>query len=176
MLRGVLLGAHVACGGAALLVAGALLLRGGWTGAAGRAYGGLVTAVAVTAVGLAAAGSTLPPAVRALLLVVALATAVAARRGLVLARRGSPGAPRLLWGSVTSLVSALAVVSAPPVVWVPVVLAGTLLTEQGVRRARLRGGLLQPSSPLRSWHSSRSAAAAAGDTGPRPKKPWMSVS
>jgi SnoaL-like protein len=37
----------------------------------------------------------------------------------------------------TSLASAIAVVSTPAVVWIPVVIAGTLLTERGYRPARL---------------------------------------
>ena len=140
-----MLAAHVGSGGAALLLAAALLVRGGWTGGAGRAYGRLVVAVAVTAVGLAAAGSTLPAPVRALLVVLAVATAAAAQRGLVLARRRAGGATRLLGGSVTSLVTAFAVVSTPPALWLPVALAGTLLTERGVRRERLtRAGTRGP--------------------------------
>ena len=138
MLRDLLLGAHVAAGSAALVLAAVLLARGGWPGQAGRAYGALVTGVAATAIALSAVGSTLPAPVRALLAVLALGTAAAAWRGLALARRGAPGATRLLGGSVTSLVSALAVVSTPPALWLVVALAGTLLTEQGVRRARLR--------------------------------------
>lgn len=142
--RAVLLAVHVAAGSAALLIGGRVLLSGVrqyWGGGWGRAYGGCVVVLAGTALVLAGPGSGLPVVVRVVLAVLALATVIAALRGLALSRGPAahdvrPDALRLLWGSVTSLVSALAVVSAPPVVWVTVVVAGTAATERWRLRCR----------------------------------------
>ena len=145
-LRVTLLVVHIAAGSLALICAAVVMAtraRQDWGTRWGRAYVGLVVAVAVSAVGLAAAGSTLPVVVRWVLVVVATVTAAAAVRGHQLARRrgggsGStrPGQLRLMWGSVTSLVSAVALVSAPVYVWVPDVVVGTALTELAYRRAQ----------------------------------------
>lgn len=145
-LRTVALVLHVAAGAAALVLAARVMAAGArqdWSTRGGGAYVGCVVLVAGSAAALAGTGSTLPAVVRAVLLVVALATAAAAVCGLQLARRAlaaprtsRPTQLRLMWGSVTSLVSAVAVVSAPVAVWVPVVIAGTLLTERGYRRAQ----------------------------------------
>jgi glucan phosphoethanolaminetransferase (alkaline phosphatase superfamily) len=140
-LRMVVLIAHIASGGAGLLLAAAVLAAGrrqDWTARPGLAYVASVCAVALTAVVLVTTGSTLPQAVRWLLGVVAVATAAAAIRGLSLggAPDRRPAHLRLMWGSVTSLVAAVAVVSAPAPVWIAVVVAGTALTEYGYRRAR----------------------------------------
>ena len=146
-VRTVVLAVHIAAGVAALLCAAVVLAAGSrqdWGTGWGTCYVGCVGVTALSAVALTGPGATLPFGVRAVLLAVAVATAAAAARGLQLARRppaarGSarPVQLRLLWGSLTSLVSAIAVVSAPVVVWVPVIIAGTLLTEWGYRRTRL---------------------------------------
>ena len=143
-VRAVLLTVHVAAGSAALLLAARVLLGGvrqHWGGGRGRAYGGCVAVLAGTALALTGPGSTLPGAVRGVLAVLAVATVGAARRGLALSRGTAahdvrPAALRLLWGSVTSLVSALAVVSAPPVLWVVVIAVGTAVTERSRQHSR----------------------------------------
>ena len=146
-VRTVVLVVHVAGGAVALLCAAVVMAAGSrqdWSTGWGTGYVGCVAVTAVSAVALTGPGATLPAAVRVVLLAVAVVTAAAAARGLQLARRPPAGRGsarpvqlRLLWGSVTSLVSAIAVVSLPVVVWVPVIIAGTLLTERGYRRARL---------------------------------------
>ncbi|MBA2560064.1 MAG: hypothetical protein H0V07_09290 [Propionibacteriales bacterium] len=145
-LHSTVLATHVASGTAALLLASVVLASGwrqDWTSPLGRAYVAAVCLVAFTALLLVTStGSTLPPGVRALLGVVAVVTAAAAVRGLRIARRRPGDADwrpthlRLMWGSVTSLVSAVAVVSAPPALWIAVIIAGTALTEYSYRRAR----------------------------------------
>lgn len=143
-VRALLLAVHVAAGSAALLIAGRVLLGGvrqHWGSGWGRAYGGCVVVLAGTALALAGPGSDLPVVVRGVLAVLALATVTAALRGLALTRGSAahdvrPDALRLLWASVTSLVSALAVVSAPPSVWVTVLVAGTAATERWRQRSR----------------------------------------
>lgn len=145
-VRTIVLVVHVAAGTIALLLAAVTMTKGArqdWSTRLGMAYAACVVTVAASAVGLAVVGATLPAAIRWVLVVVAIATAVAAVRGLQLARgdsggRGSsrPAQLRLMWGSLTSLVSALSIVSAPVVVWIPVVIGGTLLTEWGYRRAQ----------------------------------------
>lgn len=145
-LRTVALVLHVVAGAIALVLAGRVMLAGtrqDWSTRWGGAYVGCVVLVAGSAVVLAGPGSTLPTGVRGVLLAVALATAAAAVRGLQLAhgaatppRASRPVQLRLMWGTVTSLVSAVAVVSGPVAVWAPVVIAGTVLTERGYRRAR----------------------------------------
>ena len=145
-LRTIALVLHVAAGVTALVLAARVMTAGAgqdWATRWGGAYVGCVVLVAGSAVALAGPGSELPAGVRGVLLAVATATAAAAVRGLQLAR-GTPTARRtsrpaqlrLMWGSVTSVVSAVAVVSAPVAVWVPVVIAGTLLTERGYRQAQ----------------------------------------
>lgn len=146
-VRTVVLVVHVAGGAVALLCAAVVMAAGSrqdWSTGWGTGYVGCVAVTAVSAVALTGPGATLPAGVRVVLLAVAVVTAAAAARGLQLARRPPAGRGsarpvqlRLLWGSVTSLVSAIAVVSLPVVVWVPVIIAGTLLTERGYRRARL---------------------------------------
>lgn len=71
-----------------------------------------------------------------MLLVVAAATAWAAVTGRARAVRGVPGARRRLDGSVVSLVTAVAVVSAPVAVWVVVAVAGTACAELASARRR----------------------------------------
>lgn len=134
-VRTVVLVVHVAGGAVALLCAAVVMAAGSrqdWSTGWGTGYVGCVAVTAVSAVALTGPGATLPAAVRVVLLAVAVVTAAAAGRG-----SARPVQLRLLWGSVTSLVSAIAVVSLPVVVWVPVIIAGTLLTERGYRQARL---------------------------------------
>ena len=136
-VRDLLLALHVGSGTAALLLGGAVLARGAaqdWTGRAGRAY---VVVVAATALGLVGPGSALPIAVRVVLGVVAVLTALAAVAGAHLAASAGhrAGHLRAMWASATSLVSAVAVVSAPVPVWIAVVVAATALTEGAYRRA-----------------------------------------
>lgn len=150
-LRTAVLAAHIIAGTIAVLIAirviSAGLTRQDWGTRWGTGYVACVIIVAATAVLLSAAGSAMPVAVRWILTVIAIATAAAALRGRHLARGHhpppDPSRPRqlrLMWGSLTSLVSAIAIVSAPAAVWVPVVVAGTLLTELGYRRARRNPG------------------------------------
>lgn len=146
-VRTVVLLVHVAGGAVALLCAAVVMAAGSrqdWSTGWGTGYVGCVAVTAVSALALTGPGATLPAAVRVVLLAVAVVTAAAAARGLQLAHRPPAGRGsarpvqlRLLWGSVTSLVAAIAVVSLPVVVWVLVIIAGTLLTERGYRRARL---------------------------------------
>ena len=153
-VRTVVLSVHVAAGVTALLCAAVVMAAGSrqdWSTDLGTGYVGCVAVTALSAVALTGPGATLPVGVRAVLVAIAVVTAAAAARGLQLARRppagrGSarPAQLRLLWGSVTSLVSAIAVVSAPVVIWVPVIIAGTLLTEWGYRRARLDWAWARP--------------------------------
>jgi len=149
-VRRIVLIVHIAAGATSLLLAVAVMAgraRQDWSSRWGTAYVGGVVTVAVSAIFLAIVGSSLPAVVRWVLAVVAVATALAAVRGFQLVRRpgagagagrgGSrPGQLRLMWGSVTSLASATAIVSAPVFIWVPVVIAGTILTELGYQRAR----------------------------------------
>lgn len=144
VLRTTALVLHISAGTAGLALAALILTRGTrqeWTGSAGRAYATCVALVALTAFVLIATSSTLPLGIRWLLGAVALVTAAAAGAGQLLAQRRSSTAAwrarhlRANWASVTSLVSALAVVSAPPGVWAPVIIIGTLLTEAGYRSA-----------------------------------------
>jgi len=145
-LRTLALVLHVAAGALALVLAARVMVAGhsqDWSTRWGGAYVGCVLLVAGSALALAGPGSALPAGPRGVLVAVALAVAAAAVRGLHLARARttSPRGPRaaelrLMWGTVTSLVSAVAVVSAPVAVWVPVVVAGTVLTECGYRLAR----------------------------------------
>lgn len=139
-VRDLLLALHVGSGTAALLLGGAVLARGAaqdWTGRAGRAYVVAVCVVAATALGLVGPGSALPIAVRVVLGVVAVLTALAAVAGAHLAASAGhrAGHLRAMWASATSLVSAVAVVSAPVPVWIAVVVAATALTEGAYRRA-----------------------------------------
>ncbi len=140
-VRLIVLIVHIAAGAVAVLLAAKVMaatVRQDWSTRWGTAYVGCVVVVALSAVALVAAGSTLPAVVGWILLVVAVVTAAAAIRGLQLAkgRRSRPTQLRLMWGSLTSLVSAIAIVSAPVYVWVPVVIVGTVLTELGYRRAQ----------------------------------------
>lgn len=140
-VRPIVLIVHIAAGAVAVLLAATVMAaaaRQDWSTRWGTAYVGCVVVVALSAVALVAAGSTLPGTARWVLLVIAIVTAAAAIRGLQLARsrRSRPTQLRLMWGSLTSLVSAIAVVSAPVYVWVPVVIIGTVLTELGYRRAQ----------------------------------------
>lgn len=129
------LAGHVVAGSVALLLAVPLVIgRLRWEGRVGVGYGSAVGMSGVTAVALLGAGSSLPPAVRVLLLAVAVATTAAAVVGLRRARQGSAGSRRLLHGSVVSLVTAVAVVSGPPALWVAVAVTGTLWVELGQRR------------------------------------------
>lgn len=138
-MRDLLLGGHIAVGVGALLLAVALLAgRGHWSGAAGRLYGVLVLATCASALMLTGWQSALPGAARVVLAVVALATVAATAAGLAGARRGTTGHLRLLHGSVVSLATAVAVVSAPVVVWVAVAVAGTAVVE--VTSSRRRAG------------------------------------
>lgn len=128
-----LLALHVAAGSLALLLA--LPLVAGWlswNGRAGSCYSGLVLLVGTTALALVGPGSTLPTSVRALLLLVALATCAAAGLGL---RRRHARSLRLLRGSVVSLVTAVAVVSGPTPLWLATALVGTAWVELAHRRA-----------------------------------------
>lgn len=129
---------HVVAGSAALVLAAGLLVRvGSWHGRAGAAYTGLVVVVGGTAVVLAGPGSALPGGVRAALVAVAALTGWAAVSGRRRALTGRPGARRRLDGSVVSLVTAVAVVSAPVVAWVAVALVGTAVAEGAqARRGR----------------------------------------
>lgn len=146
-VRTIVLVVHVAGGAVALLCAAIVMAAGSrqdWNTGWGTGYVGCLVVTAVSAVVMTGPGATLPVAVRMVLLAVAVLTAAAAARGLQLARRPDVGRGsarpvqlRLLWGSVTSLICAIAVVSLPVVVWVPVIIAGTLLTERGYRLARL---------------------------------------
>lgn len=145
-VRTIVLVVHVAAGIIALLLAAVVMAAGrrqDWSTRLGTGYVGCVVTVAVSAIVLAAVGATLPAVLRWVLVVLAIATAAAAVRGVHLARRSHAGPGslrptqlRLLWGSVTSLVSAVAIVSAPVVVWTPVVIGATLLTEWGYRQAQ----------------------------------------
>ncbi len=144
-LRTLVLVAHIASGTVALALAAAVMAAGSrqnWTSRLGHGYVAAVCLVAATALALVATGSTLPSGVRALLAVVAVLTAVAAVAGLRLALRRVPAVThraahlRLMWGSVTSLVSAVAIVSAPAPVWIAVVIAGTVFTEHSYQRVR----------------------------------------
>jgi hypothetical protein len=144
-VRAVALVLHVAAGVFAILIAAKVMARGArqdWSTLWGIAYAGGVIVVVVSAIVLASAGSTLPATVRWILVVVAVATGAAAVRGLQLARRRVTGSPssrptqlRLSWASLTSLVAAIAIVSAPVAVWVPVLVAGIVLTHVGHHRA-----------------------------------------
>lgn len=145
-VRSVVLLLHVAGGAGALLCAAVVLLAGprqDWSTGWGTGYVACVAMTAVSTVILSGPGATLPVGVRVVLLAIAVATAAAAARGRQLAGRPPVGRGaarplqlRLLWGSVTSLVSAVGVVSLPVVIWVPVIIAGSLLTDRGYRRAR----------------------------------------
>lgn len=136
-MRAALLGVHIGAGTLALGLAAALLCRrGGWTGRTGLAYLAAVLVTGGTAAVLVAPGSTLPQPVRAVLLAVAVATAWAALTGRARAVRGLPGARRRLDGSVVSLVTAVAVVSAPVAVWVAVAVVGTACAEVAAARRR----------------------------------------
>ena len=136
-LRTVLLAVHVAAGSAALLLALALLVRrGSWAGPGGGAYLAAVLSACGTALVLAAWGSDLPGAARVVLAVVAGLTAAAAAAGVRGARRRTAGHLRLLHGSVVSLVTAVAVVSAPVAVWIAVAVLGTVLVERAASRRR----------------------------------------
>ncbi len=145
--RVVLVLVHVAAGITALLCAAVVMAAGSrqdWGTGWGAGYVAGVGVTAASAVALTGPGATLPPAVRVLLLVVAVLTASAAARGLQLARRPPTGRGsarpvqlRLLWGSVTSLVSAVAVVSTPVGIWVPVIITGVALTECGYQRVKV---------------------------------------
>lgn len=129
---------HVAAGAVALGLAAVLLLgRRPCTGRVGTAYGTGVTVVGVTAVALAGPGSELPVPVRAVLVVVAVATVAAAAVGLRRHRRAAAG-ERLLHGSVVSLLTAVAVVSTPPAVWVAVAVTGTAGVELRLRARAAR--------------------------------------
>jgi len=146
-VRTLVLVVHVAGGAAALLCAAVVMAAGSrqdWSTRWATGYVGCVAVVAASVVVLTGPGATLPAGVRVVLLLGAVVTAAAAFRGQQLARRPLAGCAsarpvqlRLLWGSVTSLVAAIAMVSVPVVVWVPVIITGTLLTERGHRRARL---------------------------------------
>lgn len=138
-LRTILLAVHVGAGALALLLAlGLLAGRRGWAGAGGATYLVAVLTTCGTAAVLASAGISLPMSARVVLLVVALLTAAAAASGVRRARRGSGEHLRLLHGSVVSLVTAVAVVSAPVVVWVVVTAVGTVLVEVAAHRRRSR--------------------------------------
>lgn len=140
-MRDAVLAGHVAAGALALLLAWGLLAgRGRWAGRAGRAYGGLVAAGCGSALVLTGWQSGLPASARVVLAVVAVATVTAAVAGLTGARVGSPGHLRLLHGSVVSLVTAVAVVSAPVGVWIVVAVAGTLLVEATAARRHAAAG------------------------------------
>ncbi len=150
-LRTVFLAAHIVAGTVAVLIAAKVMAAGvrqDWSTRWGTGYVASVIIVAASAAIVTTVGPTLPGAVRWILLLVAIATAAAALRGRQLARHDHawpdptrPAQLRLMWGSVTSLVSAIAIVSAPAVVWIPVVIAGTFLTERAYRRARRDPGL-----------------------------------
>lgn len=134
-VRSVLLAVHIAAGSAALLMAlGLLVRRGGWAGPAGTVYLVTVLSACATAIVLSAPGSSLPVSARGVLVGVAVLTAAAATAGVRGARRGAAGHLRLLHGSVVSLVTAVAVVSAPVVVWVAVAASGTVLVEVTAHR------------------------------------------
>lgn len=162
-LRTLVLAVHLVSGAAALLLAAVVMASGvgsgrrqDWTSRTGRAYVAAVCVVALSSLGLVTTGSTLPSAVQALLAVVAVCTAAAALYGQRLARRRPPDSDRwrpahlrLMCGSVTSLVSAVAVVSAPPAVWVPVIVVCSSLTH--VASGRLRAGA-PPRWPHRAGH------------------------
>lgn len=136
-MRAALLGLHVLAGGAALLLAAVLLLRGGWGGRRGAAYVVAVVVVCGSAVLLAGPGSALPVGARGVLCAVAAVSAWAAVTGRAREVAGPRGGRRRLDGSVVSLVTAVAVVSAPAAVWVAVAAAGTVLAEVAeIRRAR----------------------------------------
>lgn len=149
-LRTLILVGHLVSGTGALLLAAVVMSLGvgwgrrqDWTSGWGWAYVAAVCVVAVSSLGLIVTGSTLPSAVQLLLAVVAVCTAAAAFCGQLLASRRPPDTDRwrpahlqLMWGSVTSLVSAVAVVSAPPVVWVPVIALCSGLTHAAVGRVR----------------------------------------
>lgn len=157
-MRAALLAVHVVAGTVALLLAAWLLVLDGWAGRAGAAYRVAVVVVGATAVVLAGPDSSLPAAVRAVLVVVAAATVWAVVTGRRRAVAGLPGARRRLDGSVVSLVTAVAVVSAPVPAWVAVGLAGTTLAEaaQGRRRRALRAAeTARPSTARRAEPASR---------------------
>lgn len=146
LLRTTTLGLHITAGVAGLALAG-LILTGGtrqdWTSRAGRAYTTCVALVAVTALVMVTATSSLPVEIRWLLGTIAVATAGAACAGRALAPGGDSADARqrarhlrAMWASATSLVTAFAVVSTPAEVWIPVMAAGTLLSEIGYRSAR----------------------------------------
>lgn len=149
-LRTVILAVHLLSGAAALLLAAVVMASGvgtgrrqDWTSPPGRAYVAAVCVVALSALGLVTTGSTLPSAVQVLLAAVAACTAAAALYGQRLALRRAPEVGRrrpahlqLMWGSVTSLVSAVAVVSAPPAVWIPVIVVCSALTHVASGRVR----------------------------------------
>jgi len=134
-LRSALLVVHVATGSAALLLAVPLVTgRLRWAGRAGLGFGTAVVMSGATAILLLGAGSSMPTPARLVLLAIAVATSVAATVGLRRARRGVAGSRRLLHGSVVSLVTAVAVVSGPPALWLAVGVTGTLWVELGQRR------------------------------------------
>ncbi len=136
---------HIAAGSVAVVVAIVVMsarAHQDWATRWGMAYVGCVLSVAVSSLVLILVASPLPTPVQYVLAVIAVATAVVAVVGYRMARRRRSGVAssrpvqlRLMWGSVTSLVSAIAVVSAPVFVWVPVIIAGSVLTELGYQRA-----------------------------------------
>jgi len=138
-LRALLLAAHVSAGCAGLLVGAAALLarkRRGWHVRLGLTYQVVVALMTSTAVVLAATAAVTPWG----LVVIAVATEVAAVAGWVVARRRRPGwlplHVSLTAGSYVSFVTAALMVNwSSPMAWVLPTLVGSPLIARVARRS-----------------------------------------